>query len=149
MTVYKFKISGIYPVDAQTAGEELDRIYNKNGRLNPKDIVDESRPTEAPLHPCFEWDDAVAAEKYREVQASNLVRCIVTECETKEKEIVEVRAFPCVQQTYQPIEVVVKSEEKTTDLMQSAIEELKAFQRKYATLKQLSPVFEAIEKITK
>lgn len=146
--VYQWKLLGLMPVDAQTAGEELHRIYQEKGRLDAPDIVNESRPEEAPLHPCFEWDDAVAAEKYREVQAGNLVRCIVTTYETEEQKPIEVRAFPCVQQTYQPIEVVVKSEEKKADLMQSAIEELKAFQKKYATLKQLSPVFDAIEKIT-
>lgn len=147
MTVYRFKIPDLYPVDAQTAGEELERIYNSKGRLEPKDIVEESRPENAPLHPCFEWDDAVAAEKYREVQAGNLVRCIVTECETKEKEIVEVRAFPCVQQTYTPIEVVVNSEDKMDELLRNALSDLIVIKKKYKVLKELSSVFDEIDDV--
>lgn len=70
--VYKWKIPGVIPVDAQTAGEELQRIYQEKGGLNPSDIVEESRHDSAPLHPCFEWDDETAAEKYRQTQAMQL-----------------------------------------------------------------------------
>ena len=66
---YKWKLPGIIPVEAQEAGEELDRIYKKYGELQPSTIVDESRDSSAPLHKCFEWDDQTAAEKYRETQA--------------------------------------------------------------------------------
>lgn len=62
------------PVDAQTAGEELDRIRQEYGTLQPATVVDEARPDDAPLHPVFEWDDAEAAERYREHQASTLIR---------------------------------------------------------------------------
>jgi hypothetical protein len=40
-------------VDAQTAGEELDRIRQEHGTLEPGTVVDESRPEEAPLHPAL------------------------------------------------------------------------------------------------
>ena len=76
--IYKWKIPGVIPVDAQTAGEELQRIYQEKGGLNPSDIVEESRNDSAPLHPCFEWDDEIAAEKYRQTQAMQIVRSIVT-----------------------------------------------------------------------
>ena len=62
------------PVSAQEAGEELDRIRSRYGTLQPAAVVDESRPEEAPLHPVFEWDDATAAEHYREHQATNLIK---------------------------------------------------------------------------
>jgi hypothetical protein len=61
-------------VDAQTAGEELDRIRQEHGMLEPGTVVDESRPDEAPLHPAFEWCDPKAAELYREHQATNLIK---------------------------------------------------------------------------
>jgi len=63
-------------ISAQAAGEELDRIHAKRGRLDPQGIVHESRPTDAPLHPAFEWDDAIAAESYRCVQALDLIRTV-------------------------------------------------------------------------
>ena len=144
--VYQWKIPGIIPTDAQTAGNELDRIYQKHGELNPSDIVDESRPDYAPLHPCFEWDDAKAAEKYREHQAGNIVRNITVVCDTQE-EPQNVRAFVRVQSTYQPINIVLEDTDKTQELLQSALRELKAFRDKYKTLASLAPVMSAIEQV--
>ena len=145
---YQWKLPGLMPVDAQTAGEELNRIYQEKGRLDAPDIVSESRPTSAPLHPCFEWDDEVAAEKYREVQAGNLIRSITVVHETPTHEPVEVRAFVKPLETYAPIEVVVNSEEQMAALLETALAELKAFEKKYATLSKLSSVFEEIKKLT-
>lgn len=73
--VFEWKMKGLYPVAAQAAGMELERIYKDHGRCDAADVVDESRPEEAVLHPCFEWRDHVAAEFYRQQQARNLA-CI-------------------------------------------------------------------------
>ena len=146
--VYQFKLPDLYPVSAQTAGEELHRIYTDKGHLKPSDVVDESRPATAPLHTCFEWDDEVAAEKYREVQAGNLIRSITVVHETPAHELVEVRAFVKPLETYAPIEVVVNSEEQMAALMESALAELKSFEKKYATLSKLAPILDEIKKLT-
>jgi hypothetical protein len=63
-------------VDAQTAGRELDRIRRRDGTIRPAAVVAEARPEEAPLHPAFEWRDPVAAEQWREHQASTLIRVV-------------------------------------------------------------------------
>lgn len=63
-------------VDAQTAGSELDRIRRRDGTIRPDVVVDEARPDEAPLHPAFEWRDPVAAEQWREHQASTLIKVV-------------------------------------------------------------------------
>lgn len=144
--VYRWKLPGIIPVDAQTAGEELSRIYEERGALNPADIVDESRDSAAPLHPCFEWDNEAAAEKYRQSQAAMIVRSIVT-VEESEIGLQEVRAFVHVQESYRPISVVVNSEEQMDELLKSAFDDLLAFRRKYSTLSKLLPVFSAIDKV--
>ena len=144
--VYRWKLPGVIPVDAQTAGEELGRIYEKRGALDPADIVDESRDSKAPLHPCFEWNDAAAAEKYRQSQAALIVRSIVT-VEESTSGPQEVRAFVHVKENYHPISVVVNSEEQMEELLKMALDELKAFQRKYSVLLQLSPVMEAIKDV--
>ena len=145
--IYKWKIPNLLPVDAQTAGEELDRIYRENGRLEPAQIVDESRDNAAPLHPCFEWDDVVAAEKYRQTQAQMIVRSIVTVQEKPNRELVETRAFVSVQQEYKPIEVVANSEEQMQELLRTALAELMAFRRKYSILSELAGVMHAIEEV--
>lgn len=55
--IYQWKIPDLYGVDAQTAGEEIERIHRKHGQLSPADIVEESRQKHAPLHDIFEWRD--------------------------------------------------------------------------------------------
>lgn len=143
--VYKWKGEGVYDVDAQTAGEELERIYSKNGTLTAADVVEESRSELAPLHSCFEWRDGVAAEEYRKEQARRLMRAIVQPVETPREDPTEVRAFFNVQHSYHPFQVIVQSEDKMEALLKAALRELRQFQNKYNVLSQLSPVFDAID----
>lgn len=144
--IYQWKVPGIVPVDAQVAGKELSRIYDKHGQLSPADIVNESRDESAPLHPCFEWDDAAAAEKYRESQAADIVRLICTVSE-ETQEPTEVRAFVHAQKAYHPIKVVLEDRDMREELLRTAMMELAAFQKKYNTLAELGPIFDAIEQV--
>lgn len=145
--IYKWKFQELYPVDPQVAGEELDRIFREKGGLHPAEIVNESRDESAPLHPCFEWNDETAAEKYRETQARDLVRAIVTIPEAGASRS-EVRAFVHVQNTYQPMAVVISDADKMADLLNSALKELSAFRCKYSHLEELATVFDAIDSLT-
>lgn len=133
-------------VSAQIAGEELERIYQENGELDPAHVVEESRPENAPLHPCFEWNDAVAAEKYREYQAQSIIQNVTVETEHLTTDA-PIRAFVHVQNTYMPVDIVLNDAEKAEELLMSALRELKSFQRKYNSLSSLQPVFEAIQEV--
>lgn len=145
--VYKWKIPGLISVEAQDAGEELERIYRKNGKLNAQDVVEESRPKEAVLHNCFEWDDSVAAEKYRKSQAQEIIKQIVVTTEAAETLHSEVRAFVSISREYHPIEVVVQKPNMMELMLRDALKELRSFQNKYETLSCLKPVFDAIEEV--
>lgn len=143
---YQWKVPGIMPVDAQTAGNELQRIYERDGVIEPETVVAESQTPSAPLHSCFEWDDEKAAHKYRITQAQNIIRAIVVVDEAKQP---ETRAFVNVQREYHPVSVVVRNPEKREILLQNALNELRWFERKYNTLQELSNVFAAIKEVTK
>ncbi len=52
---------------------ELERIYAERGTLTPEAILESARDEGHALHRYFEWDDSVAAEKYRRAQASSLI----------------------------------------------------------------------------
>jgi len=78
---------------AETVGKELKRLERVHGSLIPEDIVDESRPEDAVLHPEFEWDDGVAGESWRVHQARNLIRIVQLveeDLTTKAKDVVDV-----------------------------------------------------------
>ncbi len=144
--VYEWKIPGLYEVPAQKAGEELTRIYDKRGELEAAGVVEESRPEKAVLHPCFEWRDPVAAELWRQQQARCLIGCIVTVKETKTGGEAPTRAFVYItNEGYTPIDVALKSEDKTEALKQSAFREMMSFQQKFRTVSELAPVFDAFE----
>ena len=148
--VYRYKTGYFGKVPAQIAGDEITRLYEE-GKSQPKDIVDASRAEDAPLHPAFEWDDSVAAEMFRQDQARELIRHIVTVSEIESEEPVYVRAFFKVdpeESTYEPTIVIMNDEEKRSQLLDIAKRELKAFKAKYGTLKELASVFEAIDKVT-
>ena len=141
--IYQWKIPTV-PVSAQTAGEEFERIYRERGKLDPADVVNESREETAPLHPCFEWNDEIAAEKYRVTQAGNIIRALVTVEEAADTSS-ETRAFVHVRRDYHPISVVVNDKDMMSELLESAEKDLMAFKRKYSELRQLSQVLSAID----
>ncbi len=67
------RVSG---VPAEVVGAELERL-RRAGSLTSSAVVDAARDPDAPLHPAFTWDDEVAGEKWRLVQARNLIRAVV------------------------------------------------------------------------
>ena len=105
MSNYEFRNGAhINGVTADEAGDELARIYVEKGELTAPLVVDESRPEEAPLHPAFEWDDAVAAERHREHQARNIIRSVKVIDKPSEPVYVHVSSA----QSYKPVAEVVK-----------------------------------------
>lgn len=107
MSNYEFRNGAhIKGVTADEAGDELARIYVEKGELTAPLVVDESRPEEAPLHPAFEWDDAIAAERHREHQARNIIRSVKVITEDKPSEPVYVHVSSV--QSYKPVAEVVK-----------------------------------------
>lgn len=54
----------------------LTGVYEARGSLTPAILVDEARPDDHPLHHRFEWDDTIAAERFRRVQAAHIIRSV-------------------------------------------------------------------------
>ena len=148
MTAYKWKPGSRIRGDAQKVGEVCERLERK-GNLTPKALVDASRRKNAPLHDMFEWDDAIAAEAYRETQAGYIIRSIeVTVVGNTEP----VRAFVNVsmeggERSYIGVQAALSVEETRDEILEAALAELRAFERKYSTLVELAEVFAAIKKV--
>lgn len=73
---FEYRPGARFNVTAAVAGEELERIAERDGEIRTATVVDEARPDDAPLHPVFEWDDEIAAESYRRHQARHLIRSV-------------------------------------------------------------------------
>ena len=151
--VYKWKTPGFYSMSADTAAQEIKRIERVDGAITPVGIVDASRPTEAVLHTCFDWNDATAAEQWRQQQARALIRNIVEVhvAEPEKTEPVIVRAFVHVdgeeRNVYRQLNVVVNEENGRDRLLQTAMRELSDFREKYKSLVEFAAIFAMIDEL--
>lgn len=78
--VYKFRPNGTFlksNVDPQIIGEELAAIRADIGKLESREVLERAKDIDSPLHPCFTWDDGIAADYYRVSQARSLIKSIV------------------------------------------------------------------------
>src|SRR5690554_5358089 len=85
------------PTDASAAkavGDQLELLrQQRQGELTPKDVVDDARHDNSPLHAYFEWDDGEAAESYRLSQARGLIRAVVAVYVSEDKPAVRQKAY--------------------------------------------------------
>lgn len=145
--IYKWKTYN-YKTSAAVAGsvcEELDRTVG----LTPENLVDASRPEDAPLHQEFEWNDELAAEEYRKTQARLLISNLSIVIEEQKQE--PVRAFFSLQHgfhknsgLYESTITILGDDLKREKLLETAKKEMEAFKKKYQMLSELANVFEAI-----
>jgi hypothetical protein len=52
---------------------ELDRLYKKHNTITTDLVLDAASNPKHALHTYFEWDDSVAAHKYRQAQATAMI----------------------------------------------------------------------------
>lgn len=140
--VYKSKWG--MAVSAENVVQELNRIAEKNGGiLDPQEVVNESRPEDAPLHSLFEWDDAIAAEQYRVVQARFIIRNITVE----EDDEPTVRQFVHVDGGYVATRKALDDVDMAEALLKQAKADMNAFIAKYRALKSLHELISNMENI--
>jgi hypothetical protein len=149
--VYRWKeASSIRSISAQQAGEELERIRTfHNGRLNPAIVVDKARPANAPLHPCFEWDDRRAAEAYRVDQAKHIIRSVEVIIEESDEQPKATRAFVSVvredDRSYTSIAHAMSVADLRDQVVDEALKALEAWRKRYAELDELADIFAVID----
>lgn len=148
MSAYQWKSGSQIKTDANIAGAVCEQLEQTVG-LTAETLLDASRPESAPLHREFEWNDEAAAEAYRRDQARYIIRslCVKAESETNAE---PVRAFFKLESasSYESVRIIISEVEKHTALLDLAMKELKAFERKYAQLAELRPVIDAIQQLT-
>ena len=116
---YSWKVS--HGVPAQIAGEVMEKIEQRDGKLTKEAFLEESRPVDSPTHSCFEWDDGIAAEKFRLEQARHTINDIQ----------------------------VMQTDDYRRAAIQNAIDELKAIEQKYNTYVELEKIFIAVHEAEK
>lgn len=141
---------------AQPAGEIMAELEAED-KLTAEELVNVSRPEDAPLHDYFEWNDAVAAEKYRVRQGNYLIESVVevhnkpSVDDSNKVEVEVIKPFYALEtgsKNYYHIETIVQSEDKAQRLLAMATKELLSIRKRYDIIAdKLSGVFKAIDEL--
>jgi len=134
--------------------QELEIIRTENGGfLRPADVVNYARSEDTALHEMFEWDNTKAAERYRLAQARSVIRvCVIVNENTSEK----IRAFVSLSSDrqakngYRAMAEVIDDEILKETMLNDALRDLQAFQRKYDDLRrnaQIGVVLQTIDNV--
>lgn len=152
---FSWKACTQFPVNPKVAADTIKNLQHRLGRdiITAKELLDESRDPNAPLHSCFEWDDSIAAEKYRLEQARKLIASVeIRYVDDYQKQTTPVRCFVNVQSVapkreglFAYIEAVLQNPDYRKQMLSNALIELRNFQKKYSDLKELSGVNKAID----
>lgn len=127
--------------DAAIIGPVLHSLSQEGG-VTARDVLDAARSTNSPLHSYFEWNDRVAADEWRLIQARGMMRAIrvrfvdgdgITTKETRAFQI-ERRASQNAyepERKYRTFQVLHGDSAFAVQMMDSAIDDLTNWRRKY------------------
>lgn len=136
-------------VDAKVAGEVMEKIEQRDGSVTKESFLEESRPENSPTHELFEWNDEIAAEKYRLKQSQKIItdlqiKVIRQDVEKKIPAVVKVTVGNKTKGEYVNTEVVMQSDEMRKIALQNALADFKELEAKYENYVELEEIFKAI-----
>ena len=149
--IYKFREGITFSVKPEVVAERLEVIRKANdGLLIPRTVVKDARPKRSPLHPCFDWDVNVAAERWWEYQATRLIRSVVTveneDTSANEGKIIYVGVGTSqTKSRYMTVVDALSDEECRHIILAQALAQLRGIKRRYESLHELSLVWDAID----
>jgi hypothetical protein len=136
---------------SSTVDKILAGIAQKNPGvvLSPELVLDAARDEDHPLHASFEWDDSVAAEKYREEQAGRMIRAshYVTFLKEQDEEPVSVRTYisvPGGQGQYQERPKALKRINVRTDFIERKLKTLQSWCNETVDIEELGAIRKSI-----
>lgn len=148
--MYQWRSGVKRSVSADVAGSVCEELEHGAG-LTPTNLVRASTPEDAPLHGEFEWDNDLAADAYRKVQAGGIIRQLVKVVANVDE---PVRAFVSVAKrtdeetrSYIGVEAAIADPILRGGLLAEAYRDASAFARKYRHLAELASVIQVIDKL--
>ncbi len=138
--------------------DELERIRTDNGGLlRPDQVRIFAQNAETSLHAWFAennaFDQEHAVQQYQLQLARRLIMTVNVTIAKSANRSVTVRAYTSLKsdrlngEGYRATIEVLNDEERRAEMLQTALQELEALQRKYSDLQALAPVFEAMRQI--
>lgn len=151
MAAYSYSygaVSKLFKNSAEIAGPICQKLRESPQGLTPHSLVEASRDVNAPLHNEFEWNDSVAAEKFREQQAACIIRhLIIVRTDIEEVRKSHDRAFVSTGENntvYVPLDEALSTEKWKNNLLKQAKLDAERFVAKYNRLEELAGVIKEI-----
>ena len=162
---YSWRSGYSYKTSADVVGKVLTEIEERDGAVTSRAFLEYSRHEESETHDMFEWDDSIAAEKYRLAQSGRIINQLqvevvyvgdrtpreidieVTRTEAPRKVSAFVNTAPRSTRgfsVFNNIRDAMSDENKSRQVMMNALADLKAFEERYSTYKELHDVINAI-----
>lgn len=133
---------------ARALGLTLERIRSKRGRWSARALVDAARPKASPVHGLFEWNNSVAAERFRFAQARDHIEHLTVVVVTERAETVMPVAFSLGRgDGYTASETVLSSTELRGQLLAQALASAEAWRLRYQYIHELATVFAALDEV--
>lgn len=126
---------------------------NPQGLCHPKALVDAARSTRHVCHDLFEWDNDTAGDLYRTDQARRIIRSVRVDFDgggTQSPAFVHVRVSKGddgAVNGYMPTERAMGTPDLKAQVLADAIAQLRGMQARYAGLRELSPVWSALDAV--
>ena len=154
-----------YNVTAEQAHAAFETIRKRDGKLTAAAVVDDARPEESVLHEDFEWRDEIAAEKYRQQQARQMISAVRIVWDEKSPPVrayvnvrlVEQDALSAADEMhpakdpparcYMPLEEVLEQPQLRTQMLEDARRDAQTFRQKYNTLEAIAPIITGIDAV--
>ena len=143
MKQYSWHIGYNYTQDPNEVGKELEKLGEN---LTPENVVELARNEDSVLHNMFEWNDSIAAEKYRKAQATRIIVNLQVNVISDDEKPRQVRAFVTTEKNtkFKKIKKVVNDTDKYALLLERAYKELNSIKLKYSTLTEIQELLKDI-----
>lgn len=119
------------------------------GVLSSKELLEKARPRNSPIHHLFEWDDSVAAEKYRQNQARNLIGCLVVEVQGKNVREYCPPIYVGNMKRFVKIDKALENEDLWSQVLDAAMNDARRWKARYDRYQELKPISRAIVEVEK
>ncbi len=143
MSDVQWKINGIFKANAQKVDMEIKSLGDS---ATPQQLCDYAeRNPDSELHKCFEWDDSIAAKRYRLLQAQKILIFIVRTPVDKDSPKIREYQITTERNTYQPTRSFLSNQSEYEQLLKRAKMELTAIRTRYSMLSELEEIFKEID----
>lgn len=142
----KWKVEGLFKGNAEKCFNEIQEIGDS---YTPDDIVEKAKDETSELHKCFDWDDTVAAHKWRKHTARIICNSLVLVVQKEEK---EPKMFKLIQNTglgdgYEPSIKVYSNPSKYNALLERMKADAVRFVDRYETLDEAAQIIYEMRKV--